>query len=30
MGGEIIVVRDTNVHDLRGRYYNTWQALTDF
>ncbi len=26
MGGEIMVVKDTNVHDLRGRYYNTWQG----
>src|SRR5262249_999190 len=26
MVGEIIVVPDTTVHDLRGRYYNTWQG----
>jgi prepilin-type N-terminal cleavage/methylation domain-containing protein/prepilin-type processing-associated H-X9-DG protein len=26
MGGEIMVIKDTNVHDLRGRYYNTWQG----
>jgi prepilin-type N-terminal cleavage/methylation domain-containing protein/prepilin-type processing-associated H-X9-DG protein len=30
MGGEVIVVRDTTVHDLRGRYYNTWQGNTLF
>src|SRR5262249_31696993 len=26
MGSEIIVVPDTNVHDLRGRYFNSWQG----
>ncbi len=26
MMGEIIVSLDTSVHDLRGRYYNTWQG----
>jgi prepilin-type N-terminal cleavage/methylation domain-containing protein/prepilin-type processing-associated H-X9-DG protein len=26
MGSEIILVTDTTVHDLRGRYYNTWQG----
>ena len=30
MGGEVIVVRDTTVHDLRGRYHNTWQGNTLF
>ena len=30
MGGEIIIVKDTTVHDLRGRYYNTWQGNTLF
>jgi prepilin-type N-terminal cleavage/methylation domain-containing protein len=24
--GEIIISQDTGVHDLRGRYYNTWQG----
>lgn len=28
--GEIIVVADTGSHDLRGRYYNTWQGNTLF
>jgi prepilin-type N-terminal cleavage/methylation domain-containing protein/prepilin-type processing-associated H-X9-DG protein len=26
MGGEILVIPDTNLHDLRGRYWNTWQG----
>jgi prepilin-type processing-associated H-X9-DG protein/prepilin-type N-terminal cleavage/methylation domain-containing protein len=26
MAGEIIISRDTTGHDLRGRYYNTWQG----
>jgi prepilin-type N-terminal cleavage/methylation domain-containing protein len=26
MGSEILVVKDTNLHDLRGRYWNTWQG----
>jgi len=26
MGSEVLVVRDTSVHDLRGRYWNTWQG----
>ncbi len=26
MVGEILVVRDTTTHDLRGRYWNTWQG----
>ena len=30
MGGEVIVVPDTGAHDLRGRYYNTWQGNTLF
>lgn len=25
-GGEILVVKDTGAHDLRGRYWNTWQG----
>jgi prepilin-type N-terminal cleavage/methylation domain-containing protein len=28
--GEIIVVQDTTAHDLRGRYYNTWEGNTLF
>jgi prepilin-type N-terminal cleavage/methylation domain-containing protein/prepilin-type processing-associated H-X9-DG protein len=30
MAGEILVVRDTNLHDNRGRYYNHWQGNTLF
>jgi prepilin-type N-terminal cleavage/methylation domain-containing protein/prepilin-type processing-associated H-X9-DG protein len=30
MGGEVLVVRDSSAHDLRGRYYNTWQGNTLF
>jgi prepilin-type N-terminal cleavage/methylation domain-containing protein/prepilin-type processing-associated H-X9-DG protein len=30
MGGELIVVRDTTLHDIRGRYYNHWQGNTLF
>ena len=26
MGSEILTVKDTNLHDLRGRYWNTWQG----
>ncbi len=26
MASEILVTPDTNAHDLRGRYYNTWQG----
>jgi prepilin-type N-terminal cleavage/methylation domain-containing protein len=26
VGSEIVLVADTGVHDLRGRYYNTWQG----
>jgi prepilin-type processing-associated H-X9-DG protein len=26
MGGEIVLSPDTGTHDLRGRYYNTWQG----
>ncbi len=25
-GGEILTVKDTTAHDLRGRYWNTWQG----
>lgn len=24
--GEIVLMEDTNLHDLRGRYFNTWQG----
>jgi len=30
MGSEVIIVKDTTVHDLRGRYWNTWQGNTLF
>lgn len=30
MGGEMLVVRDTTLHDNRGRYYNHWQGNTLF
>jgi len=26
MGSEILLSKDTSAHDLRGRYYNTWQG----
>jgi prepilin-type N-terminal cleavage/methylation domain-containing protein len=26
MGSEILLTKDTGSHDLRGRYYNTWQG----
>jgi prepilin-type N-terminal cleavage/methylation domain-containing protein len=26
MGSEILLMKDTGSHDLRGRYYNTWQG----
>jgi prepilin-type processing-associated H-X9-DG protein len=26
MGSELILVKDTNLHDIRGRYYNSWQG----
>ncbi|MCI0359587.1 MAG: DUF1559 domain-containing protein [Planctomycetaceae bacterium] len=25
-GSEILIVKDSNTHDLRGRYWNTWQG----
>jgi prepilin-type N-terminal cleavage/methylation domain-containing protein len=25
-GSEVMIVKDTNLHDLRGRYWNTWQG----
>jgi prepilin-type N-terminal cleavage/methylation domain-containing protein/prepilin-type processing-associated H-X9-DG protein len=30
MGSELILVKDTTLHDIRGRYYNHWQGNTLF
>ena len=30
LAGEILLTKDTTVHDLRGRYFNTWSGNTFF
>src|SRR5262249_16712015 len=30
MGSELVLVKDTTLHDIRGRYYNHWQGNTLF